>query len=107
MKNTNNFKELTINYLNETEPFLIHNDINNSKENHNVKTNTNVKSDRNALTLIHQKYSTLERLKANGVEIFTESKSENKKKTNNNNKKYFSLEPINSIDEINQKIRIQ
>ena len=103
MKNTNNFKELTINYLNETEPFLIHNDINNSKENHNVKTNTNVKSDRNALTLIHQKYSTLERLKANGVEIFTESKSENKKKTNNNNKKYFSLEPINSIDEINQK----
>ena len=80
MKNTNNFKELTINYLNETEPFLIHNDINNSKENHNVKTNTNVKSDRNALTLIHQKYSTLERLKANGVEIFTESKSENKKK---------------------------
>ena len=80
-----NFKESSINYLNQME-----NDTINSRENNNMKANTNIKIDKNALSLIHQKYSTIERLKAYGVEILSEIKNDKNTKV----KKNFGLEPI-------------
>lgn len=64
------------------------NDGNISKENQNIRANTNIKS-RNLLSIIHQKYSSIERLKACGVEILKEKSSEN---LNKNNNKDFNLE---------------
>ena len=96
-----NFKDLSNNYLNEVKPFLIKNDVNCSKdaitkETPNLRANTNIKLKRNPLTLIHQKYSTLERLKASGVEILKEKESQN---ISNNKKKPFCLESIDLNDD--------
>ena len=94
----NNFKDLSSNYLNE-----IQNDNNNSKDilckdAPNIRFNTNIKIKRNALTLIHQKYSNIEKLKSRGVEILSENDSENKKENDN---KSLSEESVNSINDNN------
>jgi CheY-like chemotaxis protein len=91
-----NFKDLSNNYLNE-----IQNDNNNSrdifnKDIPNIKFNTNVKIKRNALSVIHQKYSNLEKLKLRGVEILKENESENKKE--NDNKSLSEESAHDSID---------
>ena len=87
-----NFKELSKNYLKEINPnFSI--DVSNRK----YIANTNINMDTNPLILIHQKYSNIERLKANGVEILKEKDSI--KLDDNNNNKYYRLESLNSNED--------
>ena len=89
----NNFKEVSKNYLKEINPnFSI--DVSNRK----CIANTNINMDTNPLILIHQKYSNIERLKANGVEILKE-KDSIKLDDNNKNKKYYRLESLNSNED--------
>ena len=77
------FKEVSKNYLKEINPnFSI--DVSNRK----CIANTNINMDTNPLILIHQKYSNIERLKANGVEILKEKDSVKLDDKNNNNKYY-------------------
>jgi len=100
-----NFKDLSNNYLHEVNPFIIQNDTNiskdvMSKETPNIRANTNIKLNRNPLTLIHQKYSSIERLKACGVEILKEKDSQN---INDNKNKPFCLESVDSSDDNTSK----
>ena len=77
-----NFKDVSTNCLKELSPFLTQ-DINNiSKDNQNV-TKNNQKG--NILTLIHQKYSNIEKLKSRGVEILIENENEIEKNDKDNN----------------------
>ena len=82
------FKDLSTNYLNEVNPSFMQNDNNISKENI-------YKENINKLSLIHQKYSNLERLKKNGVEILIETENHNSNKNNNDN---IYLDSISSCD---------
>ena len=59
--------------MHEVNPFIIQNDTNftkdvMSKETSKLRANTNIKLNRNPLTIIHQNYSSIERLKVCGVE---------------------------------------
>ena len=95
----NNFKDFSTNYLNEANKSITQNDNNISKDiiykdNQIIKDN-NIKI-LNPLILIHQKYSNLEKLKRNGVEILTEKENEKKIIENNNNLFYF--DSIDSTD---------
>ena len=69
----NNFKEMSNKYLKEISPIFSQKDLNIS--NQNYKANTNVKTNKNFLTIIHEKYSNLERLKSRGIEILKEKES--------------------------------
>ena len=84
----NNFKDFSTNYLNEVNPSLIQNDNNASKD--IIYKNMHKK---NPLSLIHQKYSNLERLKRRGVEILTEEENKNE-----NNNSFIYLDSINPED---------
>ncbi len=102
-KKMNNFKDLSSSYLNGTD-----NDNNNSKDIlskdiPNIKF-TNVKIKRNALSVIHQKYSNLEQLKSRGVEILSENESENKKENDN---KSLSEESFNESIDLKEKKSIK
>ena len=95
----NNFKDFSTNYLNEANKSITQIDNNTSKDiiykdNHIIKDN-NIKI-LNPLILIHQKYSNLEKLKRNGVEILTETENEKNIIENNNNLFYF--DSIDSTD---------
>jgi CheY-like chemotaxis protein len=81
------FKDLSTNYLNEVNPSFMPNDNNISKDNIH-------KENINKLSLIHQKYSNLEKLKRNGVEILIETENHNIKDNNNN----IYLDSISSCD---------
>ena len=85
----NNTKEFSNNNLKENNSLF----RNNSKDIPNPKKkNTNIKIWVNPLLLIHQKYSNIEKLRANGVEILQEKDSkadDNKKST-----QYFGLESL-------------
>ena len=82
----NNFKDLSTNYLNEINPSIIQNENNISKD-------IISKEKKNRLSLIHQKYSNLEKLKKRGVEILTEEENKNE-----NNNTLFYFESIDSND---------
>jgi CheY-like chemotaxis protein len=99
-------KKSSTKYLNEIKPFckkdnnFVKNDKN--KNNENAKQKQNIKekdkneySPINTLTFIHNKYSYLERLKNNGVEIFFENSSESLDKNIN---KFLYLDSIDSCD---------
>ena len=88
----NNFKDLSTNYLNEINPSFFQNDNTNSKDMIS-KDNIKPKSNKNSLALIHQRYSNIERLKTNGVEILFETENQNE-----NNNKFFFLDSIDSND---------
>jgi hypothetical protein len=81
------FKDLSTNYLNEVNPSFMPNDNNISKDNIH-------KENINKLSLIHKKYSNLEKLKRNGVEILIETENHNIKDNNNN----IYLDSISSCD---------
>ena len=68
----NNFKDISNNYLKEINPNCSI-DVSNQK----FVTHTNINNDVNPLILIHQKYSNIERLRANGVEILNEKDNTN------------------------------
>ena len=74
--NQNKFKELSNQYLNEIKPNLTQNENNTSKDNIS-KDNSCIKSNnnKNILTLIHEKYSRIDKLKDGGVEILMENKN--------------------------------
>ena len=89
-----NFKDVSTNCLKELGPFLTQ-DINNiSKDNPNMKKNS---QKGNLLTLIHQKYSNIEKLKSRGVEILTENENEIEKNDKDNNS--LCLSSMNSNKE--------
>ena len=77
-----NFKDVSTNCLKELSPFLAH-DINYIPRDNQIVTKNNLKG--NLLTLIHQKYSNIEKLKNRGVEILTENENEIEKKNKDNN----------------------
>ena len=77
-----NFKDVSTNCLKELGPFLTQEINNTSKENQNAIKNN---QKRNLLTLIHQKYSNIEKLKSRGVEILTENENEIEKNNKENN----------------------
>ena len=82
-----NFKDVSTICLKELSPFLTQ-DINNiSKDNQNV-TKNNRKG--NLLTLIHQKYSNIEKLKSRGVEILAENENGIEKNNKDNNSRCLS-----------------
>lgn len=71
-----NFKDLS----NEISPILTQIDNDNSKDISYIKENDKKK---NILTLIHEKYSLIDKLKASGVEIMMENDKKNNKKNKN------------------------
>ena len=87
-KQLNKIKEIPNNYLKIINPFLDKND---------EKSNTNInKKNKNLLTLIHQKYSNIERMRASGVEILKEKES--KDVDNKRHNKSFNLESLKYND---------
>ena len=93
-------------YLNEIKPFYKKDNNfvknNKNKNNQNAKKKQNIKekdknehSSINDLAFIHNKYSCLERLKNNGVEIFFENSSESLDKNIN---KFLYFDSIDSSD---------
>jgi CheY-like chemotaxis protein len=77
-----NFKDVSTNCLKELSPFLTQ-DIKYISKDNQIVTKNNLKG--NLLTLIHQKYSNIEKLKNRGVEILTENENEIEKKNKDNN----------------------
>ena len=84
----NNFKDLSNNYLNDINHSIIQNDNFTSKD---IYKDNNI----NVLTLIHEKYTNIGRLKRGGVEILKETDNIIEK---DNNNKLFEIESLNSID---------
>ena len=98
----NNFKDLSSSYLKEISPIFSQNDINIS--NHNYKATRNIKVYKNRLELIQQKYSRLEKLKANGVEILKERFS---KDDNYNRKKTYNLNDIKNNSKEKKSMNVE
>ena len=84
-----NTKDLSINFIKENNSLFRNNtkDISNPK-----KSNLNIKVWVNPLLLIHQKYSNIEKLRANGIEILEEKDS--KTSDNKNCTPYFGLKTL-------------
>jgi len=79
----NNFKDIS----NEISPILTQYENDNSKDISYIKENDKKK---NILTLIHERYSLIDKLKAGGVEIMMENDKKNTNKDENNNKGLLS-----------------
>ena len=94
----NNFKDLSTNYLNEINKSITQNDNTISKD--IIYKDNQYEKDKikniNPLILIHQKYSNLEKLKKNGIEILVEDENEKNKIENNNY--FFGLDSIDITD---------
>ena len=94
----NNCKELSVNCLKELKQNQIENNL--KLKDNQINNNNNNTSPQNLLTLIHQKYSNIEKLRSRGVEILTENESEKDNENDNENKiNSFHLETIDSYDD--------
>jgi len=92
----NNFKDIS----NEISPILTQIDNDNSKDISYIKENDKKK---NILTLIHEKYSLIDKLKASGVEIMIENDKKNKKKNKYGNNIKESLNSVRSNNDYHHK----
>ena len=92
----NNFKDIS----NEISPILTQIDNDNSKDISYIKENDKKK---NILTLIHEKYSLIDKLKASGVEIMIENDKKYKKKNKYGNNIKESLNSVRSNNDYHHK----
>ena len=90
----NNFRDIS----NEISPILIQIENENSKETSCIKENDKKK---NVLTLIHERYSLIDKLKTREFEIMMEKDKKNKNKNGNNIK--GSLNSLRSNNDYHQK----